>query len=66
MRAILGTDALYRAESGDETGLAVLNMDTDRLFTPEPMASYAAASARWDDLSARAEALPEFRACPLD
>jgi hypothetical protein len=59
IRAILGTDALYRAESGDETGLAVLNMDTEGRFAPEPYASYAVASARWDDLARRAVELPE-------
>lgn len=59
IRAILGTDVLYRAESGDETGLAVLNMDTEALFSPEPLGSYPDAMRRWDDLGARAVDLPE-------
>lgn len=59
IRAILGTDALYRAESGDETGLAVLNMDTEGLFSPESFGSYADATGRWDELAAAAAELPE-------
>lgn len=58
-RAVLGVDALYRAESGDETGLAVLNMDTEGDFEPAPYASYEAASAEWRDLRNRAADLPE-------
>lgn len=57
--AILGVDALYRAESGDETGLAVLNMDTGGEFSPEGFASYAQATERWRSLREEASALPE-------
>jgi len=59
IRAILGVDSLYRAESGDETGLAVLNMDTDGLFSAEPFDSYAAAADRWRGLGEGAKALDE-------
>jgi hypothetical protein len=58
-RAILGVDALYRAESGDTTGLAVLNMDTEGAFIPDPYPSYEAATERWTALRAEAAALPE-------
>lgn len=58
-RAILGVDALYRDESGDQTGLAVLNMDTDGEFEPAPYATYAAASEGWRELRRRSESLPE-------
>lgn len=57
--AILGVDALYREESGDEAGLAVLNMDTEGDLAPESYASYGEAAERWTELGARAEALPE-------
>lgn len=58
-RAILGVDALYRRESGDETGLAVLNMDVEGEFEAEAFASYAEAATRWSELRARAEGLEE-------
>lgn len=57
--ALLGVDALYRAESGDGTGLAVLNMDTEGRFAPEPFAGYGAARARFRALREEAAALPE-------
>lgn len=57
--AILGVDRLYRAESGDETGLAVLNMDTEGRYAPAPYDSYDDAEAAWADLESRATALPE-------
>ncbi len=56
-RALLGLDALYRAESGDSDGLAVLNMAVG--FAPESFADYAAAGARFAELAARAATLPE-------
>lgn len=59
MPAILGLDALYRAESGDDTGLAVLNMDTEGRYPPTPYASYAEAADAWTDLRAEAAGLPE-------
>jgi len=59
LRAILGVDALYRAESGDEVGLAVLNMDVEGRYAPAPYGSYDDAVAGWTDLRARAAELPE-------
>jgi hypothetical protein len=56
--AILGVDHLYRAESGDDEGLAVLDMSQGRLAA-EPFADYAAAAARWQELRQQAQALPE-------
>lgn len=58
-RAILGVDALYRRESGDETGLAVLNMDIGGEFEAEAFASYAEATKRWSELRAGATGLEE-------
>jgi len=58
-QAILGVDALYRAESGDETGLAVLDMSREGELEPESLDSYATATARWQDLAAAAAGLPE-------
>jgi len=55
--ALLGVDALYRAESGDDDGIVVLNMST----THQPMAfaSYEDARAHFVELERRAAALPE-------
>ncbi|MDH3271473.1 MAG: hypothetical protein OEN56_09090 [Gemmatimonadota bacterium] len=58
-RAILGVDSLYRGESGDTTGLAVLNMDAAGEFEPESFATYGSASDRWTELRARAAELEE-------
>lgn len=58
-RAILGVDALYRAESGDETGLAVLNMDREEAFSPQPYADYTEAASHWQELREVAVDLPE-------
>jgi hypothetical protein len=55
--ALLGLDTLYRAESGDGDGLAVLNMAFG--FQPEPFADYAAARERFTELATRAAILPE-------
>lgn len=55
--ALLGVDALYRAESGDEDGLVVVNMAPGH--RPEPLASYAEARGRLAELARRAAALPE-------
>lgn len=57
--AILGVDALYREESGDATGLAVLNMDTEGLFAPEPFQDYVEARSRFEALRREAAGLPE-------
>jgi hypothetical protein len=58
-RALLGVDALYRAESGDGEGLAVLNMDREGAFPAEPLASYEAARARFSALREEAAGLTE-------
>lgn len=55
--ALLGVDALYRAESGDDEGLAVLNMSATH--RPAPLADYTEARQRFTILRRRAEALPE-------
>ncbi len=59
MTALLGVDAQYRSESDDEAGLAVLNMDTEGTFSPEPFASYGEAHARFEALRNEAVGLPE-------
>ncbi len=56
--ALLGVDQLYRAESGDEDGLVVVDMSAGK-YQPELFADYTAASQRWEDLRARATGLPE-------
>src|SRR5215212_8427878 len=55
--ALLGVDALYRAESGDAEGLVVLNMSTSH--QPEQFGSYDDARARFADLEQRTAARPE-------
>jgi hypothetical protein len=55
--ALLGVDALYRAESGDGDGLVVLNMSTTH--RPTPFESYEHAQACFADLGERAATLPE-------
>ena len=59
MTALLGLDQLYRRESGDEDGLAVLNLDTAGEFAGEPFASYPQASRRFTELRRQAGTLPE-------
>ena len=59
MTALLGVDSLYRAESGDPTGLAVLNMDTEGAYTGDDFPSYREARACFAELRADAAALPE-------
>lgn len=59
MPAILGVDALYRRESGDGDGLAVLNMDHEGAYAPEPFADYGEAFARFEELRREATHLPE-------
>ena len=56
---LMGLDALYRKESGDPTGLAVLNMDQDGDLEPTAFATYADARERFDALRTRAGELPE-------
>jgi hypothetical protein len=56
--ALLGVDALYRAENGqDAEGLVVLNMSTTHW--PEDFGGYTAAHERFAELERRAAELPE-------
>ncbi len=55
--ALLGLDALFRAEPGHADALVVLNMSTTH--RPEPFADYAEARERFIHLEARAADLPE-------
>ena len=55
--ALLGVDALYRAESGDKDGLVVLNMSISH--QADQFGSYDDAQARFAELERRAAALPE-------
>jgi hypothetical protein len=57
--AILGVDALYRGESGDDVGLAVLNMDTAGELAAAPLHSYEDARKLFESLRAESAALPE-------
>lgn len=56
--AILGLDAVYREESGDEVGLAVLDLSGGRR-TPTAFDGYDEAAAAFAALGDRAEDLPE-------
>lgn len=58
-RALLGVDRLYRDESGDPTGLAVLNMDTEGTFEAEAFDGYGEAARRWTELGREALSLEE-------
>ena len=58
-KGLLGVHEMYIAESGDESGLAVLNMDSAKEFHAEPFADYAQARLYWSRLQAAARALPE-------
>jgi hypothetical protein len=57
--ALLGLDAHYRRESGDEDGLAVVNLDTEGSLAPEPFATYVEARRRFEALRKETTALPE-------
>lgn len=59
MTALLGVDALYRAESGDGDGLAVLNMDTEGRYAPDAYGGYEDAAASFREIRRDAAALPE-------
>jgi hypothetical protein len=59
MTALLGVDALYRTESGDGDGLAVLNMDGDGAYLPDAFTGYDEARACFKELEADALDLPE-------
>jgi len=57
--ALLGVDRIYRGESGDETGLAVLNMDAEGRYLAEPFGGYEEARSCFEELAVEAESLPE-------
>lgn len=57
--AILGVDQLYRAESGDGEGIAVVDMSRGALQAA-PYADYAEAAAAWTELQREAATLPEL------
>lgn len=56
--ALLGLDQIYRAESGDEEGLIVLNMGRELLATEE-FEGYAQARERFQEFRKLAAELPE-------
>jgi len=57
--AILGLDALYRQESGDQEGLVVVNMDVGGEVKAQSFASYAEAGQAFTELRDAASLLPE-------
>src|SRR5262245_24510276 len=57
--ALLGVDALFRAESGDGDGLAVVNLDTDGRYPADGFAGYADARGAFEALRRDAASLPE-------
>lgn len=59
MTALLGVDALYRKESGDREGLAVVNLDLAKKYTADSFASYADAVRCFEELRADAHRLSE-------
>ena len=59
MTALLGVDALYRKESADGEGLAVVNLDTEGRYAADAFASYADAARGFEELRADARGLAE-------
>jgi len=59
MTALLGVDQLYRSESADVDGLAVLNMDHKGEYPPESFGSYHEARECFEILKNDAINLPE-------
>ncbi|MEO8361283.1 MAG: hypothetical protein ABI672_14725 [Vicinamibacteria bacterium] len=59
MTALLGLDALYRKESADGEGLAVVNLDLDCRYIADSFSAYDAAEACFSTLRADASSLPE-------
>lgn len=57
--ALLGLDRLYREESGDPTGLVVLNMDLEGRLEPAEFESYPEARHTFAELRERSTALRE-------
>ncbi len=59
MTALLGLDALYRRESADGDGLAVVNLDTRGRYAADSFSTYAEAARVFEELRAEARGLPE-------
>lgn len=59
MTALLGLDALYRRESADGDGLAVVNLDTQGRYTADAFATYAEAARAFEELRSETRGLPE-------
>ena len=59
MTALLGVDALYRKESSDGEGLAVVNLDIERRYAADAFAGYGEATRCFEELRADARALLE-------
>ncbi len=59
MTALLGLDALYRRESADGDGLAVVNLDTRGRYAADAFATYAEAARVFEELRSEAGRLPE-------
>lgn len=59
LAALRGLDALYRCESGDPDGLAVLDLGPSRHSPPDEFDGYGAARRRFAELRAGAAELPE-------
>ncbi|MEO8500440.1 MAG: hypothetical protein ABI565_05960, partial [Vicinamibacteria bacterium] len=59
MTALLGLDALYRKESADGEGLAVVNLDLERRYTADVLPTYAEAARCFEELRADGRVLPE-------
>lgn len=57
--ALLGLDQLYRSESGDAVGLAVVNLDTAGQFSPLDFPDYPSARSCFESLRREARQLPE-------
>jgi len=60
MRALLGIDELYRSESGDTVGLAVLDLDTQGTYVAEHFPDYEEAREYFTFLRQEAMRLPEL------
>lgn len=59
MTALLGVDALYRKESADGEGLAVVNLDLERRYKADAFPGYAEAARCFEELRVDAGRLPE-------
>jgi hypothetical protein len=59
MTALLGVDALYRRESADGDGLAVVNLDLEGRYPADAFQSYEDAARCFEELRTDARRLPE-------